>query len=119
MIDMYVVQHSPVVARRPAGPIMVLAALVRRPAQMRSQANSNGAIRSEIGAFETFFQHYEARITSYLWRMVGEDALAADLSQETFIRAWVHFTEVQALDRPLAWLFRVATNLALNALRRA
>jgi RNA polymerase sigma factor (sigma-70 family) len=119
MIDARLLQQSSFSARLPGWPGMALAALVRRPADIRHDAAGEGTTRSEIAAFEFFFQQYEARITNYLWRMVGEDALAADLSQETFIRAWEHFAEVQALDRPLAWLFRVATNLALNALRRA
>ncbi len=67
--------------------------------------------------FERFFQQHEARITGYLWRMVNDEATACDLCQETFIRAWQHFAEVQAAQQPAAWLFRVATNLALNHLR--
>jgi RNA polymerase sigma-70 factor, ECF subfamily len=70
-----------------------------------------------IGDFEEFFRRYEPRITGYVWRMVGDEAAAGDLCQETFIRAWKHFTEVRAAKQPQAWLFRVATNLALNHLR--
>src|SRR5271165_2316786 len=67
--------------------------------------------------FEGFFRSYEPRITGYLWRMVGDDGAACDLCQETFIRAWQHFAEVQAAHQPIAWLYRVATNLALNHVR--
>ena len=67
--------------------------------------------------FEAFFRRYEPRITGYLWRMVADESAACDLCQETFIRAWQHFAEVQAAQQPQAWLFRVATNLALNHVR--
>jgi RNA polymerase sigma-70 factor, ECF subfamily len=72
---------------------------------------------TRTGDFEDFFRRHEPRITGYLWRMVGDEGTASDLCQETFIRAWGHFAEVGAAAQPLAWLFRVATNLALNHLR--
>jgi RNA polymerase sigma-70 factor (ECF subfamily) len=67
--------------------------------------------------FETFFRHFERDIFGYLCRMTGEEQSAYDLSQETFLRAWQHFAQIRTYDRPRAWLFRVATNLALNYLR--
>jgi RNA polymerase sigma-70 factor (ECF subfamily) len=51
--------------------------------------------------------------------MTGDEQAAYDLSQETFVRAWQHFDRIASYDRPGAWLFRVATNLALTHQRRA
>ena len=68
--------------------------------------------------FEAFFRQFEPRITGYLWRMVNDEGIAADLCQETFLRAWQHFAEVRAAQHASSWLFRVATNLALNEIRR-
>lgn len=70
------------------------------------------------GAFERFFRAHEPEVTGYLWRMTGDVHTARDLSQETFVRAWQHFDRVGAYDRPGAWLIHVATNLALQHLRR-
>lgn len=50
--------------------------------------------------------------------MTGDAQAAADLSQETFLRAWQRFDRVVDYERPGAWLVRVATNLALQHLRR-
>src|SRR5215470_1657296 len=73
-----------------------------------------------LAAFEAFLQGHERDVFRYLWRLTGDEQTAYDLCQETFIRAWQHFTKVSAYDNPGAWLFRVATNLALNhRLRRA
>jgi RNA polymerase sigma factor (sigma-70 family) len=69
-------------------------------------------------SFESFFQHYQQDIFGYLWRMTGEEQAAYDLSQETFLRAWQRFERIRGYDQPGAWLFRVATNLALNHLSR-
>lgn len=64
--------------------------------------------------FEQFIQRHERDVFGYLWRMTGDEQAAYDLSQEAFLRAWRHFASVAAYDQPRAWLFRVATRLALN-----
>ncbi|HEY7781270.1 MAG TPA: sigma-70 family RNA polymerase sigma factor [Ktedonobacterales bacterium] len=71
-----------------------------------------------LGEFEAFFHYYECDIFSYLARMTGDEAAAYDLSQETFIRAWRSFDKIRGYNQPRAWLFRVASNLALNHLRQ-
>jgi RNA polymerase sigma-70 factor (ECF subfamily) len=73
---------------------------------------------TEIDGFEPFVRHYERQVLTYLWRMVGNDEAAFDLCQEVFVRAWQHFATVRGYERPLGWLLRVATNLALNYRQR-
>ncbi|HKD74901.1 MAG TPA: sigma-70 family RNA polymerase sigma factor [Ktedonobacterales bacterium] len=68
--------------------------------------------------FEAFVHQHERPILNYLWRMVGDEQSAYDLTQETFLRAWQHFTDVRQYAHPKAWLFRVATNLALSHRQR-
>jgi RNA polymerase sigma-70 factor (ECF subfamily) len=46
--------------------------------------------------------------------MTGLVESAYDLSQETFLRAWQQFGKISRYSQPRAWLFRVATNLAIN-----
>lgn len=78
-------------------------------------SNADGALRAE---FERFFAASESQVSSYLYRVTGDTHLASDLSQETFFRAWQHFATLRTYEQPRAWLLRVATNLALQALRR-
>lgn len=78
-----------------------------------------GAARAQSGGgdierFEAFFQRHQHGVFGYLWRLTGEEQAAYDLSQETFLRAWQRFARLEAYEQPRAWLFRVATNLALN-----
>jgi RNA polymerase sigma-70 factor (ECF subfamily) len=68
--------------------------------------------------FEDFFTRHQQDIFGYLWRITGEEQAAYDLCQETFLRAWQQFGTVSTYERPGAWLFRVATNLAINHQRR-
>ena len=81
-------------------------------------ANAAEPTAPYLESFETFFRHYEQDIFGYLWRMTGEEQAAYDLSQETFLRAWQRFERIRGYDQPGAWLFRVATNFALNHLNR-
>jgi DNA-directed RNA polymerase specialized sigma24 family protein len=50
--------------------------------------------------------------------MLPTHDLALDVAQEAFFRARQQFNVIRDYDRPQAWLFRVATNLALDVLRR-
>lgn len=75
------------------------------------------ALRAALD-FDTFFTRYEQALYGYLRRMLPSDEVAMEIAQEAFFRSWKHFTELQAYDRPEAWLYRVATNLAISYLRR-
>lgn len=111
----------------PFGRARVLAGLGRwlmAAVQGDSSIPWNNAIRVPLPssfspeAFEQFFRRHERRIFTYLCRMTGNEQSAYDLGQETFVRAWQHFDEIQHYEKPESWLYRVATNLALNHLRR-
>lgn len=83
-----------------------------------NDAMSASAGARPAGQFEAFFQRHERAIAGYLWRLTGDEQTANDLTQEVFLRAWGHFDKLRDYDRPEAWLFRVATNLAMNERRR-
>jgi RNA polymerase sigma-70 factor, ECF subfamily len=87
-------------------------------ADSRRQGAVPGADSLDRREFESFFRTHEPAISGFLYRMVGDTQAAADLSQETFFRAWQRFAQIRGYERPQAWLFRVATNLALQHLRR-
>jgi putative glutamine amidotransferase len=55
-------------------------------------------------------------IERHLRRRVGDPSLAEDLAQEVFLRAWLHAPDLPD-PRLRAWLYRVATNIAIDALR--
>jgi RNA polymerase sigma factor (sigma-70 family) len=50
--------------------------------------------------------------------MTRNHEAATDLMQETFLRAWASATLLNTIQQPKAWLYRIATNLALNQSRR-
>jgi RNA polymerase sigma-70 factor (ECF subfamily) len=63
-------------------------------------------------------RQHERALLNYLWRLLGDEQAAYDLTQEAFVRAWQQFEKISRYEHPRAWLFRVATNLALSHLRR-
>jgi len=64
------------------------------------------------------FERYANEIFAYLQRMAGDREMAQDLAQDTFLAAYRARNQIAHLDNPRAWLYRIATNLALNALKR-
>jgi RNA polymerase sigma-70 factor, ECF subfamily len=68
--------------------------------------------------FDEFYARHEQPLYGYLRRLLPSHELAVELAQEVFFRAWRHFETLSGYDRPEAWLYRVATNLAISQMRR-
>ncbi|MBA3822422.1 MAG: RNA polymerase sigma factor [Ktedonobacterales bacterium] len=70
-----------------------------------------------VATFGPFYETHQAALTHHIWRMVRDADLAADLSQETFTRALVALQSGTHVTTH-AWIYRIATNFALDELRR-
>jgi len=68
-------------------------------------------------SFELLLQKYRTPLIHFLGRMVRDRAHAEDLAQEVFIRVYRAREKYQPSAKFTTWLFRIATNLALNAVR--
>jgi len=69
--------------------------------------------------FVELVQDFERPIGAFLAQMTSDRSLAADLTQETFLVAWSERSRMPAdATQRRAWLYAVARNRALNALRR-
>ena len=69
-------------------------------------------------AFCRLFERHQFEIALYLARLVGDPALAEGLSQDTFERALRALGRLPEGANTRAWLYRIATNAALDYLRR-
>lgn len=69
-------------------------------------------------AVERLFSNCEARLGRFLAQMVGNRALAEDLLQDSFYEAFRCRDQLRTVENPEAWLFGIARNRALAALRR-
>ena len=63
------------------------------------------------------YERYCRSVFARARAILGDDAAAKDAMQEVFLRALNHRRDVLREPSPMAWLFRVTTNLCLNTLR--
>lgn len=68
--------------------------------------------------FEVFMRNYQNMVFTTAYRLLGSQADAEDIAQETFLRAWRHFPELEHSPAAPGWLRTVARNLSLNHLSR-
>ena len=73
---------------------------------------------SDQAFIEGLFAQHQGEIFGFLARMVRDDDLAADLTQETFVKAFRALDTLESPDRARAWLFQIASRTALDELRR-
>jgi len=71
----------------------------------------------DAASFEILLRRYRLPLVSYFRRMVRDQGLAEDLAQEVFLRVYKSRERYQPEARFTTWLYRIATNLALNAIR--
>ena len=76
-----------------------------------------GVREGDETSFELLLQRYRTPLVNFLNRMVRDTAQAEDLAQEVFLRVYRARKEYEPSAKFTTWLFRIATNLALNSLR--
>ncbi len=73
------------------------------------------ASSGDRAAFETLYRRHRDRIFGLVWRLCGGDgALAEDLLQEAFVRAWQKLDSFRGESRFATWLHRLSVNVALS-----
>jgi RNA polymerase sigma-70 factor (ECF subfamily) len=68
-------------------------------------------------SFELLLRKYRTPLVNFLYRMVRDTAVAEDLAQEVFLRVYRARQEYAPSAKFTTWMFRIATNLALNSVR--
>jgi len=76
------------------------------------------AKQGDVEAFARLAAQYKDKIHNYVARMCGDPPEAEDLTQEVFIRAFVAVRGFRGTATFQTWLYKIATNMALDALRR-
>ncbi len=73
--------------------------------------------RGDAESFEALLARHRAPLINFFLRMVRDRALAEDLAQEVFLRVYKARERWRPDAKFSTWLYRIATNLALNAIR--
>ncbi len=103
-----------------------LAATARRdraiPIDLESVGEARLVVQALAGsqsAFEQIVRRYQRPVVSLIARLTGDRALAEDLAQETFVKAFRSLAAFDTTRRLSSWLFRIAHNTAIDAMRRS
>jgi RNA polymerase sigma-70 factor, ECF subfamily len=67
---------------------------------------------------ESLFARHHNEIYAYLVRMLRDPELAADLTQDAFVKAYKAYDALEKDENARAWLYQIAHRVALDELRR-
>jgi RNA polymerase sigma-70 factor (ECF subfamily) len=76
------------------------------------------AVESDADLIIALTDRYYAAILNYLHQLVYDRSLAEELTQDVFLKAFDKRGQLSEVGNQRAWLYRVATNLAINAIKR-
>ena len=95
----------------------MLAAGLTLPLVVEARPRTGNPRPMDEGRFEVFYRRTAGSLWSYLFRMTGDEAVADDLLQKTFFRFLRANPVLASEEHQRRWLFRTATNLALDHFR--
>ena len=70
------------------------------------------------GAFRALVIRYQRKVYALALGVVKDADLAWDVAQETFVRVHAHLAEFEGKSSFSTWIFRIATHLAIDSVRR-
>jgi RNA polymerase sigma-70 factor, ECF subfamily len=89
-----------------------------RPGENLSDAEVMLKVKAgDDGAFGYLVQKYRRPMISFMYRMAHNSAAAEDLAQGVFLRVYRSRSSYEASAKFTTWLYRIATNLAMNFTR--
>src|SRR5438105_13164718 len=88
----------------------------------RARANADSRLvtlarESRGDALELIYSAYKSRIYTFLLRLLADPVGADDLTQDVFTKAYQALGSLTTEHRVLPWLYRIATNTAIDHLR--
>jgi len=72
----------------------------------------------ELESFAAFVRHFERRVRTILFRLLDDERDVEEATQDTFVQAWRNLDRFRGEATPFTWLYRIATNEALQRRRR-
>lgn len=75
-------------------------------------------IKGDQNAFAEIVELYKDKVYQLCYRILGNKHEAEDMAQEAFIRAYVNITKFNPTRKFSTWLYRIATNLCIDRIRK-
>jgi RNA polymerase sigma-70 factor (ECF subfamily) len=79
---------------------------------------AHGGVDAQAEQVAELFEQHRSAIFAYLARMARDADLAEELTQETFLKVHAARDQLPGIENPRAWIFRIATNTCMTALKR-
>ena len=76
-------------------------------------------LAGDSGAFTPFVESFQQRIFQYTWLMCGQREDAEEVAQDTLLKIFENFDQLQDPERVKPWVFRIAKNYCLMKRRRS
>jgi RNA polymerase sigma-70 factor (ECF subfamily) len=80
---------------------------------------SRDRFQARDAQFDRLFNQFSGPIYNYALRMIGDADRAADIAQDTFIKAYRKLDTLTDASAVRSWIYRIATNTAIDAIRRS
>jgi RNA polymerase sigma-70 factor, ECF subfamily len=77
----------------------------------------DAARQGDSEAFGALVRRHQKRVYRLALHLVRNSAEAEDVTQETFVRAYGALDRFDGRSEPFTWMYRIAVNLSLNAIR--
>jgi RNA polymerase sigma-70 factor (ECF subfamily) len=91
---------------------MEVAATLERDAQLMLRVRDG-----DETSFAILLERHRSPVVHFVYRMVGNQAVAEELAQEVFFRVYKSRESYEPTAKFTTWLYRIASRLALNAIR--
>jgi len=73
---------------------------------------------NDSSAFESLVQRYRIPLLNFVYRFIGDQEVAQDLSQDIFIRLWMSVDTYLPVAKFTTFLYTISKNVCLNALAK-
>ncbi|GAA1597494.1 hypothetical protein GCM10009789_59300 [Kribbella sancticallisti] len=99
-------------------------AQLRRLARQAREEAATNSVTAEVvtkpgeDVFTALIEEHRAELRVHCYRLLGSYDEAEDLTQEAFLRAWRSAETLTEVENPRAWLYKIATNVCLDFLRK-
>lgn len=108
------------------GEVAEIALMTDSPGLGDASANAGSSLapvieRAKTGdarAFEQLIEHYQRRVITIAWRMLGNKEDALDAAQETFLRIYKYLRAYRPDQDFSAWLYRIVVNVCRDQAKR-
>ncbi|HLX39840.1 MAG TPA: RNA polymerase sigma factor, partial [Ktedonobacteraceae bacterium] len=109
----------------PARPVKGTVVVARRREKVHASMTANNpgeaheeSVPDDAQALTALYEQFRRPIHSYIYRLLGNQEDADDVTQEVFVRAFISWESLYDRSNLSAWLYRIATNLCVDQLRR-